>query len=119
MKPSTAEILEAFADLIADRVAARIAGDRPRGDLVDQRASGLPVCVWRAAIKRGDLPASKVGTKYLARRADLDAFIAARAVKPKARTAKGAEPAPANDDGDELDRALAAAATAKSQRRGR
>lgn len=56
-------------------------------DVLDARGSGLSVREFRAAIRRGELRASRVGRRYLVRRADLDAYLASRQVKPRARQA--------------------------------
>jgi excisionase family DNA binding protein len=60
--------------------------------LLTLRQTGVSTRTLRAAIAAGDLPAMKVGREFRVRRADLDAWLAARAVAPRPA------PAPAADD---------------------
>lgn len=67
------------------------ASEGPRGslhDLVRARDVGLTSRERRAAVRRGELRASKVGREYMATRADYDSYIAAKRVTPSERRAR-------------------------------
>lgn len=51
-------------------------------ELVDAAASGLPRRLFRRLVREGTLPASRVGRKYVARRSDVDAYLASQQVAP-------------------------------------
>ena len=84
-------LLDQLADRIADRVVDRLrAGDMK--DYVDQVASPLGRRRHIDAIRSGALPGIQVGRRYLALRADVEAFVSKAnltktkrpATKPKA-----------------------------------
>jgi excisionase family DNA binding protein len=56
-----------------------------QSDLLALKETSVSVRTSRAAIAAGELPAVKVGREFKVRRADLDAWLAARAVKPRER----------------------------------
>lgn len=55
----------------------------PATDLVGHRDVGVSATEWRRAIRSGALRGSKVGRRYVARRADVDAWLAGRMVTPR------------------------------------
>lgn len=77
-----ARFVDAHAEAVADRVVAKLRETRPADadELLDATRAGVPSVTWRAAIRRGELRGSKVGRSYLARRKDVDAWLASLAV---------------------------------------
>lgn len=53
------------------------------GELVALANAGPPIRTLRLAVRRGELAAMRVGRSYMIRRADLAAWLQARAVKPR------------------------------------
>lgn len=99
-------LIEAIADLVADKVAARIGGQRADADgqaLVGPREVGITASEWRTAVARGELRAFKVGRRLVARRADVDAFLERRRVTHVEPSSAAAND---DDDADEFERAL-------------
>ena len=75
--PETVDaVLDLFVDMVADRVVARL-GATPANDYYDQRTSPLGRRRFLEAARRGAFPATKRGKLVLARRTDVDAWIAA------------------------------------------
>lgn len=74
-------------------------------ELVRASDVGMTRREWRAAVRRGELRAQKIGREYAAKRADFDAYLAARRVEPELpkQRPRRAEPAEAA-----VERALAA-----------
>lgn len=69
-------VLDLFVDMVADRVAARL-GAAPANDYYDQRSNPLGKRRFLDAARRGAFPSTKRGKLVLARRTDVDAWIAA------------------------------------------
>jgi excisionase family DNA binding protein len=69
------------------RALARALAEELRGPAADEwtplAGCGVSVRTLRAAIKAGELPASKVGREYRVRRADLTAWMTGRRVEPR------------------------------------
>ena len=53
-------------------------------DLVDARSSGLGHKLFRRLVREGVLSGSRVGRRYLVKRGELDRWLAAQAVTPRA-----------------------------------
>lgn len=94
-----ADNADAFAALVAGHLRAAH-GAAGAGDIVDAKSSGLTEYEFRQAVRSGALVGSKVGRRYVARRADLDAYLAKKRV-----TSPPTEPV--DVPGDEFDRAVA------------
>jgi len=74
---SIGTLFERLVDRVADRVADRLL-QRLQGtgsDYVDQVTSCLGPRRHIAAIRSGKLPGSQIGRRYIARAADVDAFV--------------------------------------------
>ncbi len=92
-------VLEPLADLLAEKVAQRLA--KPAADdYVDARGSGLGVRTFRLAAKAGELPVYRVGKRWVAKRSDVQAYVERQRVTFGER-AEEKEP-------DALERAIAA-----------
>lgn len=113
LHPAIAAALAPLVDLLLPALRARIDGENgaaakgPAVDWLDQRSSPLGRRAHCRACASGDIPgARKVGRRWLARRSDLDAYIAAHgrpADAPAGATTPGtssAPLAPANDTGE-------------------
>jgi len=72
------QALESEPDLTA-RLRALL-GSSASDDWITLKEARVSVRTLRAAIRRGDLAASKIGRNYRIRRADLDAWIASREI---------------------------------------
>ncbi len=72
--------------LITEAVAAAL-GTRAltNDELVPLAAAGVPVRTLRRAIGAGELPATRCGREYRVRRRELEAWLEARRVQPKAK----------------------------------
>jgi hypothetical protein len=89
-----AAVLEVLASAReAEALALRAVADAlvsvatPDESVVDSRtavAFGLTPGEFRAAVSRGELPASRIGRRNVAKRADVLALLERRRVKPKA-----------------------------------
>ncbi len=66
-------LLDRVADRVADRVFQKLQGTG--SDYVDQAASALGPRRHISAIRSGKLQGAKIGRQYIARAADIDAFI--------------------------------------------
>jgi excisionase family DNA binding protein len=88
----------------AEASALRTLADAVRGasssalqdELVDSRGAarhGLSPRAFREAVTRGDLPAYKVGRRFLARAADVRAFIERHPFVPRAPSVRKSVPA--------------------------
>lgn len=83
-------LLAPLASQIADEVIARLTG----GDAgwIDQHSSPLGARKHCAAIRRGELAGHRLGRRWLARRGDVDAYLAALATgAPTPRRSRAAE----------------------------
>lgn len=83
-------LLAPLASRIADEVIARLTG----GDegWIDQHGSPLGARIHCRAIRRGELAGHRLGRRWLARRGDVDAYLAARAAgTPTPRRSRAAE----------------------------
>jgi len=67
------------------RLVTEVVGDpRAYGDeLVNWRAAGVPRRTWHRLISSGELPGALVGREYLARRADVAAYVESKRVAPR------------------------------------
>ncbi len=68
-------VLDLLVDMVAERVVARLAVSTTN-DFYDQRTSPLGRRRFLEAARRGEFPSTKRGKLVLARRADVDAWIA-------------------------------------------
>src|SRR5690606_24261037 len=89
--------------LVKDAVAEALGAKGSVVETLALRDCGPPVRTLRAAIKAGELSACRVGREYRVRRADLEAWLEARRVEPRAAVEPTESPA---------DRALARAISA-------
>jgi hypothetical protein len=96
------ELLRLIADAIRSAGAASPTGD----EWVDARSSGLGRRLFLRLAREGAFPVSKRGKAYVARRADVDAYLERQRVRP-APPPSSAEPQPLATD-DPIARALAA-----------
>lgn len=87
-----ADLLRQLARLVAREVVAELTAD----DWVDQTASPLGNRRHVRLLKSGTIPGRQLGRRWLARRADIDAYLAT----PKAKAAK--EPKTADSIAKEL-----------------
>ena len=67
------ELFEQFADAVAEKIVQRMQSGP--GTYVDQSTSPLGRRRHIAAIRSGKLPGTRVGRQYLARAADVEAFV--------------------------------------------
>lgn len=67
------QLVDRVADRIADGLFQKLQGTG--GDYVDQTASPLGPRRHIAAIRSGKLQGAKIGRQYIARAADVDAFV--------------------------------------------
>ena len=72
-------------ELITEAVAAALGPRAKTDELVPLAAAGVPVRTLRRAIGADELTATKIGREYRIRRADLDAWLEARRVAPRAK----------------------------------
>jgi hypothetical protein len=86
------DVLDLLADLVAERVIARL-GEVPQGghEYYDQRLNPLGRRRFLEAARRGAFPSTKQGKLVLARRADVDAWIASSKRDTQVSTASTAE----------------------------
>lgn len=84
-----ADDLDALADSIAARLRLPPAGAEDVFTVEALAGQGLPARTVRKAIKDGELPASLVGRNYVVMRADRDAWLAKRRVRPNAKPTNG------------------------------
>lgn len=91
--------LALLADYVADRVLARLV-ERPRvaHDYYDQRSNPLGKRRFLEAARRGAFPSTRCGRLVLARREDVDRWLASRT---------RAKPMTATRDDDDLEKLLA------------
>jgi hypothetical protein len=70
-------LLEQLADLLAERVAARLgAAHRQGGQWIPMRAAGVPLRALRRAIRSGEVVARKVGRSVFVRRDAIEQWVA-------------------------------------------
>lgn len=67
-------LLAELADLVAERLADRIAAPRA-SEFVDQSTCGFDARTYVRAARAGEFPASKVGRRWIAKRADVGAWL--------------------------------------------
>lgn len=84
--PTFSGVVNDLAELIAERVAAKILSGT-MSDFVDQASSPLGPRRHIAAIRTGKLVGTRVGRRYLARRQDVDEFVA-RTRRPSRTTSE-------------------------------
>lgn len=92
--------LHRLVDLVVERIACAVVRKLAEGgsnEFVDQNSSQLGRRRHINAIRTGELPGRQVGRQYVARKVDLDAFIAQ--LKPPVSSSRHA---PEDDDTDEL-----------------
>ena len=82
LSPEMSALLAPFAALISDAVVERLRVQAPANGSpwIDAKASCLGVRGFRAAARAGEFPIFKIGRRYVARCADVDAFIERRRV---------------------------------------
>ena len=70
---------------LADAADSEPSGAPPQPDdaRVARATPGPPVRTLRSAIRRGELPAVRVGRSYMVTRSDLDVWLDARRVQPR------------------------------------
>lgn len=68
-------VLDLIVEMVAERVVARL-GSTPTNEYYDQRTSPLGRRRFLEAARRGAFPSTKQGKLVLARRADVDRWIA-------------------------------------------
>jgi hypothetical protein len=86
--------LEQLQRLIAEAVRIATAQPSNANEWVDARTSGLGPRTFRRLAREGAFPASKRGKAYVARRADVDAYLDRQRIAPK-RAPSPPEPSPA------------------------
>ena len=74
-KPDLSTLASALIEAIADQVAARLPAPSAQPEYVDQRTSSIDCRTYVKAARNGAFPASKVGRLYIARRADVAAWL--------------------------------------------
>ncbi len=74
---SAAELLETLAELVADKVAARLP-ERTVSEFVDQGTCGFDAKTFVRCARAGEFLASKVGRRWIARRSDVNAWLDAK-----------------------------------------
>jgi excisionase family DNA binding protein len=80
------EILaRAFAPVIARAVVDELTAGRT-ADYVDQASSPLPARTHCRLIREGAIPGMQAGRRWIAKRADVDAYIEARSRRKRAKT---------------------------------
>jgi hypothetical protein len=99
LPPQLADLLAPLIEAVAERVAERLGKQAP-DDWVDAHTSGIGVRTFRKAAKAGAFQVSHIGRKWVARRSDVDRWVASQRVDPTRR--------PARDEADPLEKALAA-----------
>lgn len=72
------ELLDELIEVIADRVATKAAerGSSAPMEYVDQRNAGVEKRIYVAAARAGEFPSKRVGRLYIARRVDVEAWLA-------------------------------------------
>lgn len=58
-------------------------------ELINWRTAGIPRRTWHRLISSGELPGSLVGREYLARRADVQAYVQSCRVTPRVPSSNG------------------------------
>lgn len=72
-------LLEALADLVAERVAERLRPSPAQAvEFIDQHTCGFDRRTYVRAARAGEFPASKVGRRWIAKRSDVSAWLEAR-----------------------------------------
>jgi excisionase family DNA binding protein len=101
--PAVLAALEAFVREVARAEAEKVLAGQGSARWVSDEASPLPKKLFRRLVREGALPGRKAGRRLLVRQADLDAYLAAHPVAPRAKAIK-----PANDTKTEVDKTLEA-----------
>lgn len=65
------------------RAALGVTVAAPATELVGHREMGITATEWRRAIRSGALRGARVGRRYVARRDDVEAWLASRRVTPR------------------------------------
>ena len=78
---SVDRLLDSLLDELADRVAARLAAPKA-SDFVDQQTVGFDAKTYVRAARAGAFPASKVGRRWVARRADVEKWLDGQRARP-------------------------------------
>jgi hypothetical protein len=87
LSPELLALIDPLLDALAERLAQRQA---PRDDaFVNARSSGIPVRAFRRAARAGEFPVFRVGREWLARRADVAAYVERQQVRFDAASASG------------------------------
>jgi excisionase family DNA binding protein len=79
--------------IIVEAVRAATVQPSSGDDWVDARTSGLGRRTFRRLVREGAFPASKRGKAYVARRADVDAYLERQRIAPT-RAPSATEPSP-------------------------
>jgi len=86
--------LDELQRMIADAVRAATPQPASADEWVDARTSGLGPAAFRRLAREGAFPASKRGRAYVARRADVDAYLERQRVAPPREPPPPAPPRP-------------------------
>lgn len=89
---------------VRSAMSSKASGD----EWVDARSSGLGWRLFLRLARQGAFPVSKRGKAYVARRADIDAYIESQRVKPQPPSPQPPAPAPPPGSHDPIAEALAA-----------
>jgi len=114
MSPAAARVLADALAAIVVALRTEAEKDTPGSPVDPERLLGpddvgVSRVSWRTAVRAGELRATKIGREFRARRADVDAWIAQRAVSPsQPRSSQRA--VVTQDSEDPLARAVARAA---------
>lgn len=87
---TAAELVEALADLLADRIAAKL-GATATPDFFDRDHLPPGAASWRAVLeagRRGELVVTRVGRKAVVSAAAWSTYLEARRGRPRASTAR-------------------------------
>lgn len=99
------ELVRLIAAAIRSAIASQASGD----EWVDARTSGLGRRLFLRLAREGAFPVSKRGRAYVARRADVDAYIERQRVQPQPKPPEPPPPEPPSPGGhDPIAAALAA-----------
>ena len=88
--------LEELQHMIADAVRAATSPSASADDWVDARTSGLGRRTFLRLVREGTLPASKRGKAFIARRADVDAYLERQRIAPPPAPSPPEPPRPPN-----------------------
>lgn len=75
------KLLDMLLDELADRVAARLSAPKAT-EFVDQQSVGFDAKTYVRAARAGEFPASKIGRRWVARRADVERWLEGKRPRP-------------------------------------